>query len=288
MAIKFKGNNKVFGNQFGETFYENKTREILEKYLVPEVAKFVRPTLEGDPEAAYKLSSCLDNKLKGIVTVALWKAKVPTSAFNSMFENVWANDSWSLVLAVQSRRSLKAMFQYANFSIAQDLPDTFRVWRGTSGLNLNQARQGFSWTTDRDMACWFALRCAEINGNPLVVSTVISKDSVLYQSNDRNENEYVLMGSSQATIDGTLDDWLERRDFVMAERKKEEAEELEKMEAETEFICYKAIGERPSLEFYKLKMINEEKAILKFYEELGIYSQAISHQMNGALYPSYI
>lgn len=45
-----------------------------------------------------------------------------------------------------------------------------RVWRGACGVSVNRARTGYSWTLNRDMACWFAVRFASPARTPLVLA----------------------------------------------------------------------------------------------------------------------
>jgi hypothetical protein len=71
-----------------------------------------------------------------------------------------------------------------------------------------QARTGYSWTTDRNVACWFAMRFAGQRGSPLVLSTDIAKTVITLFTNERAESEAVLMRSPMtALIDGDMRDW---------------------------------------------------------------------------------
>ena len=57
------------------------------------------------------------------------------------------------------------------------------------------------------MACWFAMRFADNNGSPLVLAADITKCDIALFTNDRDENEAMLIKPPTARIDGNLGDW---------------------------------------------------------------------------------
>ena len=164
----------------------------LERVATSWAAKYVIPTIAGDIESAASLAYGLGNELRGYFAVALWRLKIPVPAFREYFSNVWIHDHREVIEAAESRRNLRAMFVYAEFPIPDHLPEKITVWRGTSFLSIEEASRGYSWTTDMDCACWFAMRFAEKNGNPLVLGADVSKKNILFYSNDRNESEVVI------------------------------------------------------------------------------------------------
>jgi hypothetical protein len=100
------------------------------------------------------------------------------------------------------------MFRYAAFQLAAELPNAVKVWRGTLGVTVAQARIGYSWTTDRDIACWFAMRFAAHGSSPLVLTAQIAKTDISLFTSERNESEAVLMCSPTTVIaDGEVSDW---------------------------------------------------------------------------------
>ncbi len=142
-----------------------------------------------------------------MLAVGMWRAKVPVPAFRAYFSSVWDHDHRWVIDAAQNRRTLGYMFRYAAFPLPDELPDVVTVWRGTSYLPIKEARTGYSWTTDRDMACWFAMRFAEHNGSPLVLTADVAKSDIALFHNERSESEAVLIRPPAARIDGDVSDW---------------------------------------------------------------------------------
>jgi hypothetical protein len=180
----------------------------VERLADPWAAAHVRPAFAGDPEAAFSLCVALTNEKRGPVAVALFKARVPIAAFRTFLTSVWEHDHGGLIAAAESRRRLAAMFSYAAYPVPTGTPAVVRVWRGTAGLTMRQAARGFSWTLNRDIACWFAVRFASAGRQPLVlVAEVASADVALFHDG-RNEREAVLMRPPVKTaIDGSPSDW---------------------------------------------------------------------------------
>jgi hypothetical protein len=77
------------------------------------------------------------------------------------------------------------------------LPDPFTAYRGC--VLTRRKRCGRSWTLSLDCARWFADRYVEVcgEGNVGVLSRSIAKSNVLFYTNQRNEQEVVLIDSSQ-------------------------------------------------------------------------------------------
>jgi hypothetical protein len=94
-----------------------------------------------------------------------------------------------------------------------------RVWRGTFGVPVSRARAGYSWTLDRDMACWFAVRFADQVRKPLVLAAEVARGEVVLYTNEREEAETVLMRPPTASVDGTPEEWQSRFDAVQAARR---------------------------------------------------------------------
>jgi hypothetical protein len=171
------------------------------------IAKHVRPAFSGDVDAAYALSALLPNRERGWMARTMWRTKVPRPAFRAFFSCVWDHDHREVIAAAETRRRLAFMFRYADFPLPDWMPDTVRAWRGTSALPFAEAAAGYSWTTDRDTACWFAMRFAERNGSPLVLAADIPKSDIVLFHTLRNESEAVTLKPPVAVIDGTPVDW---------------------------------------------------------------------------------
>lgn len=169
--------------------------------------KHARAAFYGDVEAAFRLSCALNNDKRGIVAVSMWQCKVKKEAFRAYFSSVWSHDHREVIEAAQTRRTLAYMFRYAAFPLPAELPDVVTVWRGSSALSFDATRARYSWTTDRDLACWFAMRFADDNGSPLVLAADIAKRDIALFTNERSESEAVLMRPPAARIDGDVGDW---------------------------------------------------------------------------------
>lgn len=189
-------------------FLRDMAQTILMRNLDPHEIRHVMQTFSGDTEAADHLSLALRNDRRGCVAVLLWQAKIPVKAFRVFLSNVWTHDHRYLIRAAGTRRRLIAMFRYAAFPLPDHLPDQLTVWRGTSRLTRQEARQGHSWTIDRDVACWFAMRFARQNGFPLLFRAVVKKTEIVLFSNERNENEAVLLRPPLGVaVDGYSGEW---------------------------------------------------------------------------------
>ena len=178
-----------------------------EKHDHPHVLEYARAAFNGDVKAAHSLSCSLPDCEFGAVAVVLWRAKLPVEAFRAYLLSTWLHDHRSVEGAAQTRRTLGYMFRYAAFPLPAELPEVVTVWRGSSALTFEATRARYSWTTDRDLACWFAMRFAGDNGSPLVLTADIPKRDIALFTNDRNESEAVLMRPPAARLDGDLSDW---------------------------------------------------------------------------------
>ena len=189
-------------------FYRSLITAQVEQYAEPWAVKYVTPAFAGDAEAAFSLCVALSNSKRGEVAVAMWRAKVPREAFRSYFASAWDHDHRHVINAAGTRHRLAYLFRYAAFPVPAGLPDVVRVWRGTSKLTQADACSGYSWTTCRDVACWFAMRFAAGNGVPLVLAADVPKSDIALHHDERNEHEVVLLRPPRAWVDGQEADWL--------------------------------------------------------------------------------
>jgi hypothetical protein len=171
--------------------------------------KHLEPALNGDVDAAFGLSFALDNQYRGIVAYAFWRCKAPVPAYRAFLSCVWDHDHRYVIAAAGNRRTLRAMFRYAAFPLPADMPEVVRVWRGTSYLSEKESAKGYSWTIDRDIACWFAMRFADWNNNPLVLAADVPKAEILLYHDGRGEKEAVLFKPPTYWIDGHPEEWRE-------------------------------------------------------------------------------
>lgn len=182
--------------------------EAFERACEPYEIKTMAAAFDGDVEAAGTLFSSLKNDVRGQMALAMWKAKVPKVAFREYLQSAWDHDHDRVVDAAKTRRTLTGMFRYAAFPLPDELPERVTLWRGTSRLTPAEAVQGHSWTTDRDVACWFAVRFASRNESALVLSAEVARADIALFHLGRSESEAVLLQPPGVfRVDGCLTDW---------------------------------------------------------------------------------
>lgn len=189
-----------------QTIWREIIRQQFREHLEPWAQRHIDGALAGDPDAAKRLVLAASNAKRGMVTVGLYKAGTPNPAFRAALGSVWDHDHRELIEAAGTRRRLMAMFRRGDFPLPAT-EERVTIWRGTSALTKWQAERGLSWTTDRDTACWFAMRFAQANGRPLVLRREVARGEILYHSTNRRESEVIPTTIGPAIIDGDLNDW---------------------------------------------------------------------------------
>lgn len=77
-------------------------------------------------------------------------------------------------------------------------PGPFTLYRGVAGpLKLRRVR-GFSWSSSVMAAAWFAMFFGRIVGSPALYRVTVSSSDVLFYTNDRAEEEFVILLSKKA------------------------------------------------------------------------------------------
>jgi hypothetical protein len=80
------------------------------------------------------------------------------------------------------------------------------VYRGGRD-DIDIVRRGWSWTTQRGVAAWFATRYAI--GDPVVVKATVNSSRILHVCDERSEQEVVIRGGvRRAMVSGTPDEWM--------------------------------------------------------------------------------
>ena len=192
---------------------------VLSGLVTPSAGENLRNAFAGNLEAAEVLLSLLETCESGVVAYAMWKAKVPSDVFLAYLGDAWAHAHRYVIMAARTRRRLAAMFRYADFPKPPCLPDSVRVWRGASHMTKKRAQAGYSWTTDRDVACWFAC-----NGGPpgrvFVLAADVPKQDISLFFDGRYESEVVLLKPPESWIVGNLADWEAASERHMREKEK--------------------------------------------------------------------
>jgi len=73
--------------------------------------------------------------------------------------------------------------------------ETFTVYRGVCGKGRYRKVRGLAWTSDLNIACWFAMRFATSGYDwavdPAVYEATVTADEVFFYVNQRKEQEFV-------------------------------------------------------------------------------------------------
>jgi hypothetical protein len=149
-------------------------------------------------------------ELRGHVPVALYFAGAPAPALRDALRDVWIRDDRRVVrIARAEGNCLLPMFHRAAFPLP-DLPPLLTVWRGVRAANLERARRGMSWTTNRGFACWHATLDGHRKGAgaPLVVRRQVPRECVVYHNTCGHTGDEVILDAPIAgEVDGDEADW---------------------------------------------------------------------------------
>lgn len=87
------------------------------------------------------------------------------------------------------RGDKKIMMNEEEYAYYESLPEIITVYRGVSP---GRAKDGLSWTDDKEKAIWFANRFATENQQGYLLAGKVDKEDVLAYFNGRNESELVI------------------------------------------------------------------------------------------------
>ncbi len=181
--------------------------EVCAKLLRHELPIFSHPgiddALRGDAEAAIGLS-ITDNHLRPLVLLCLFAVCRDSAGFKAAFTDIWSHDG-PLVLRAISAPLLSDMFMVGG--VRPEWQGLVTVYRGGQG-DIDVVRRGWSWTTQRSVAAWFATRYSTID-EPLVVEATVKSSRIVHVCDERDEHEVVIpRGVRGAIVSGTLGEWL--------------------------------------------------------------------------------
>ena len=98
--------------------------------------------------------------------------------------------SWDVVLNffsdIKQKTDEESQEQY------DKLPDVVKVYRGVLAKDGLKGDVGVSWTTDIEVAKFFALRLKSTGGKSYIFEGEIDKDKILFFTNSRYESEVLL------------------------------------------------------------------------------------------------
>jgi hypothetical protein len=163
--------------------------------------------LAGDDEAVLEL--CYHNERLpglGLAALAAYWGGTPLPAYQELLRVGWSCDWLTIKFGLRSRfkRIVRQMFKAGRFE--HHLEGQLSIYRGASGVDAAKAAKGVSWTTNRDVACWFAFR--DRRENPVVITANVDASDVMYFNDEQWEQEVVPGGHVCAELDLDPDDWV--------------------------------------------------------------------------------
>lgn len=164
--------------------------------------------LSGDEEAAAELSwNNKDPSGLGLAALAAYWLGTSTPAYQELLRVGWSRD-WLGMVHDGDRNAgfIRRLFRAARYE--HDLCGKLRIYRGTSGIDPVKAAGGVAWTTNRDVACWFAFR-NDAESDSVVVSACVDDSEVVFYDNSRFEAEVILRRKVSAIRDPGPSTWRE-------------------------------------------------------------------------------
>lgn len=142
-------------------------------------------------------------RISAFVTI---QDRIDDSTYWQLLSSIWTDSEnirqnpevWEALLG--SDRPRRANLMNPTEQLALDaLPETITVYQG----HTDERSDGWSWTTDREVAIWFANRFAGMErAEPRVTTATVPKDAVLAYLLGRNEQE-ILVSPEDVTITST-------------------------------------------------------------------------------------
>lgn len=99
----------------------------------------------------------------------------------------WEHDHQELISAFDSEEALAAALREVSPPSRRKKP--VRAWRGIDNI---RGALGMSWTTDRDIACWFAMRQFAYRPTPCVLVCDLYPQAIVAEHNGRGECELIV------------------------------------------------------------------------------------------------
>jgi hypothetical protein len=178
---------------------------------------------DHDPEAAADLVTAAPNEWRGLIALCAYWIGLPNPAYREIMDRVWIHDHWRLRKAARGGApQIRRMMASAEFPIP--LKGDVTIYRGAADITPAAAVKGLSWTTSREVACWFAYHwVSRASSDRLVLTANVSASDIIYWSNDRDEHEVLLRRPPSLRIDDNPEEWNELADRF-AERRRLERE----------------------------------------------------------------
>lgn len=164
--------------------------------------------LSGDINSALNLCVRAPNHWRGLIALAAFYLGTPNPGYQEIVRSVWNHDHTHFVNAAGGRPGLvRRMMKEGRF----DHPHSgqLSIFRGVSWIGMSAATRGLSWTTSRDVACWFARRFANETHQQIVLTANIDSSEIVFYDNERSEHEVVLKHAVVGSVDCDQTTWTE-------------------------------------------------------------------------------
>lgn len=160
--------------------------------------------ISGDVTAAELLLFGLPRSLIGVAVMAGYYGGMPGPAYRALLREVWSLAHGSILEAANHDYALvRRLFRSGDFEVP--LKGRVDIYRGAYDVGVETAALGISWTTNRDVACFFAYQYAQ--PRPIVVTATVDASEIVYFDDARSECEVILRRPVRAVIDPDCDSW---------------------------------------------------------------------------------
>jgi hypothetical protein len=147
-------------------------------------------------EEAERIIFMLPNADRGNAARGLYRERKKIGndvAFAGMMK-AWGHDHAGTVKALGSQRQFAKTLRRVAPPHGRTRP--VQAWRGVTIRNAAwhpaEAAMGIAWTTERDVAAWFALRFHDSNRRAFVFHTVFDADEIIVFGDESSENEIII------------------------------------------------------------------------------------------------
>jgi hypothetical protein len=144
--------------------------------------------------------------LRGVLLKDLFEYQASIEIYKYVLELVWGMDYKSVFAVASNKQQLEDLFAYARMLPPKHWPERVKLYRGTSNLDLADARKGICWTSHYQEACFFAMRGVDFQlenityeNQPIVLMANVQKHDIVYYnySNPDGVEDIVLVGRTR-------------------------------------------------------------------------------------------
>jgi hypothetical protein len=164
------------------------------RYSLPSYAmRYFDKALAGDVDAAEFLLVSAPNSRRGDIALLFYLRGASAELQRTVLGAAWSHDHLEVLSASERPSRLERMFRATKCPLPDFIPDPVQLWRGSDRYGW----WGISWTLRRDVAVWFARQIKRRKGKPMVFSTIVSRNDILFYDDSREEAECVIFGRGE-------------------------------------------------------------------------------------------